>query len=270
MNNPKNKQITTIAAISDIHSNVFALEAVLADIKRRNINQIVNLGDILYGPIAPKDTYALLMAHQNDIITIRGNQDRQIYEATAADIADNATMAFILEDLPKAAIEWMQALPFDYHVREDIYLCHGSPTDDMVYMLENIETGQPIVRDDADILALLNGIESAVIICGHTHIPRTVTLSTGQTIVNTGSVGYPAYEDDLPIAHKMQTYSPHASYALIKCVGAEQGTIQSTKQDTSWQVEHIKVPYDYEAAAKLAAMNGREDWAFALRTGRVL
>ncbi|MFT5097726.1 MAG: putative phosphoesterase [Psychrobacter okhotskensis] len=271
MNNPKNKRITTIAAVSDIHSNVFALEAVLADIKRRDIDQIVNLGDILYGPIAPKDTYALLMAHQNDIITIRGNQDRQIYEATAADIADNATMAFILEDLPKAAVEWMQALPFDYHVSEDVYLCHGSPTDDMVYMLENIETGQPIVRDDADILTLLNSIESAVIICGHTHIPRTVTLSTGQTIVNTGSVGYPAYEDNLPIAHKMQTYSPHASYALIKkCVGAEQGTIQSTKQDTSWQVEHIKVPYDYEAAAKFAAMNGREDWAFALRTGRVL
>lgn len=266
MAHANNKQFNTIAAISDIHSNVFALEAVLADIKRRNIDQIVNLGDILYGPIAPKDTYALLMAHQNDIITIRGNQDRQIYEATAADIADNATMAFIFEDLPKAAIKWMQTLPFDCHISEDIYLCHGSPTDDMVYMLENIETGQPIVRDDANVLTLLNGIESAVIICGHTHIPRTVALSTGQMIVNTGSVGYPAYEDDLPIAHKMQTYSPHASYALINCINAKQGTMQ----DTSWQVEHIKVPYDYEAAAKLAAMNGREDWAFALRTGRVL
>ncbi|MER1974122.1 MAG: metallophosphoesterase family protein, partial [Psychrobacter alimentarius] len=48
-----NKNLSTIAAISDIHSNVFALEAVLADIQHRNVDQIVNLGDILYGPIAP-------------------------------------------------------------------------------------------------------------------------------------------------------------------------------------------------------------------------
>lgn len=260
--NSNNKQLNTIAAISDIHSNVFALEAVLTDIKQRDIDQIVNLGDILYGPIAPKDTYALLMAQQNDIITIRGNQDRQIYEATTAEIGNSATMAFIIEDLPKAAVKWLQNLPFDCHLSEDVYLCHGSPTDDMVYLLENIETGQPTLRDNLAILALLNGIDSTVIICGHTHIPRTVTLSTGQMVVNTGSVGYPAYEDDLPILHKMQTYSPHASYAIIKCVDTEQGKY--------WQTEHIKVPYDYEAAAKLASMNGREDWAFALRKGRVL
>ncbi len=260
--NSNNKQLNTIAAISDIHSNVFALEAVLTDIKQRDIDQIVNLGDILYGPIAPKDTYALLMAQQNDIITIRGNQDRQIYEATTAEIGNSATMAFIIEDLPKAAVKWLQNLPFDCHLSEDVYLCHGSPTNDMVYLLENIETGQPTLRDNLAILALLNGIDSTVIICGHTHIPRTVTLSTGQMVVNTGSVGYPAYEDDLPILHKMQTYSSHASYAIIKCVDTEQGKY--------WQTEHIKVPYDYEAAAKLASMNGRKDWAFALRTGRVL
>ena len=86
------KPIITIAAISDIHSNVFALEAVLKDIKQRNANQIVNLGDILYGPIAPKATYELLMEYQKDIITIRGNQDRQIYEATTADIDSNPTL----------------------------------------------------------------------------------------------------------------------------------------------------------------------------------
>ena len=259
------ESVATIAAISDIHSNVFALEAVLADIKRHNVDQIVNLGDILYGPIAPKATYELMMANQDAIITIRGNQDRQIYETTAAEIASSQTMAFLIDDLPKEAIEWMRALPFDYHLSNEVYLCHGSPTDDMMYLLEDIQTGQPMVRNDADILALLNGIDSSVIICGHTHIPRTITLSTGQIIVNTGSVGYPAYEDDLPILHKMQTYSAHASYALIECIE----TIE-IGQGRRWQTQHIKVAYDYEAAAKLALKNDREDWAFALRTGRVL
>ena len=262
MHHLNTKKTTVIAAMSDIHSNVFALEAVLADIKNRKIDQIINLGDILYGPIAPKATYELLMAHQDDIITIRGNQDRQVYEATTIDIDSNATLAFIIEDLPKSAIKWMQALPFDCQLSEHVYLCHGSPTDDMVYLLENVKTGQPILRGDADILALLNGRGSAVIVCGHTHIPRTVALSTGQMVVNTGSVGYPAYEDDLPSSHKMQTYSPHASYALIKCT--------ETLQGRRWQTEHIKVPYNHEAAATLATKNGRKDWAFALRTGRVL
>lgn len=66
----------------------------------------------------------------------------------------------------------------------------------------------------------------------------------------------------MPVIHKMQTYSPHASYALIKGI--------ETKHGKYWQTEHIKVPYDYEAAAKLALINGRKDWGFALRTGRVL
>ncbi|WP_201551159.1 metallophosphoesterase family protein [Psychrobacter fjordensis] len=260
--NLDDQQINTIAAISDIHSNVFALEAVLADIKRRNVEQIVNLGDILYGPIAPKATYELLMTYRDDIIAISGNQDRQIYEATAADIESNSTLGFIIDNLPAAAMKWMQNLPFDCHLSKDFYLCHGSPTDDMIYLLENIETGQPRVRSDADILALLNGIDSKVVVCGHTHIPRTVKLSTDQIVINTGSIGYPAYKDELPNVHRMQTYSPHASYAIIRCVDTERGRC--------WQAEHIKVPYDYEAAAQSASKNGREDWAFALRTGCVL
>ena len=256
------KSLKTVAAISDIHSNVFALDAVLLDIRKRNIDQIVNLGDILYGPIAPKATYELLMTHRENIITIRGNQDRQIFEATLADIHNNATLDFIVKELPSEAIEWMRHLPFDYRLNEDIYLCHGSPTDDTIYLLESVETGQPIVRKGEDILTLLHGIEHKVVLCGHTHIPRTVRLSTGQMIVNTGSVGYPAYEDELPFAHKMQTYSPQANYTILDYVENDKGGY--------WKTEHIDVNYDHEAAATFATKNGRTDWAFALRTGRVL
>lgn len=69
-----------IAAFSDIHSNVFALEAVIGDVKKRGVKLILNLGDILYGPIAPKATYDMLK--EQDFITVRGNQDRQIYHAS--------------------------------------------------------------------------------------------------------------------------------------------------------------------------------------------
>jgi predicted phosphodiesterase len=55
-----------IALLSDIHSNVFALDAVIKDIKKRGVDITVNLGDILFGPIAPKETFELL--HEHDFL----------------------------------------------------------------------------------------------------------------------------------------------------------------------------------------------------------
>lgn len=260
-----------IAAISDIHSNVFALEAVLADIDDRSVQQVVNLGDILYGPIAPRQTYELLRAYQgwksNDVITIQGNQDRLIYEADEAALKDNPTLRFIIDELPADAIKWLSSLPIDYQLQENcfnevIYLCHGAPNEDAMYLLEEVSSGSPVIREDSDIITRLAGQDASIILCGHSHISRTVMLSNGQIVVNTGSVGYPAYTDELPVNHKMESCSPHASYALLECI--------KTPTGRQWQVEQVKIPYDFEAAAQLAARNGREDWAFALRTGRVM
>ena len=122
-----------LAVLSDIHSNVFALESVIADAQTRSVSEIVNLGDILYGPIAPKATYEMLMKH--DFITISGNQDRQIYESTTQEILSNPTLQFILDDLGSEPINWMKSLPFDHQLNDDIYLCHGTPESDLIYLL---------------------------------------------------------------------------------------------------------------------------------------
>ena len=119
-----------IAILSDIHSNVFALESVIKDIQTHAVDVTVNLGDILYGPIAPKKTYELLM--QQDFITICGNQDRQIYEAGQSEIDTNPTLGFILEDLGSQPLEWMKSLPFDHQLSDDVYLCHGTPKSDLI------------------------------------------------------------------------------------------------------------------------------------------
>ena len=110
-----------IAVLSDIHSNVFALDAVIKDLEKHSVDLKANLGDILYGPIAPKSTFELLMEH--DFITISGNQDRQIYESTDEEIESNPTMQFILDDLGSKPLEWMKSLPFEKQVNEDIYFC---------------------------------------------------------------------------------------------------------------------------------------------------
>ena len=245
-----------IALLSDIHSNYFALEAVIKDIKKQCVELKINLGDSLYGPILPRATYDLLMS--TEFITIRGNQDRQIYEAEQERIDNNPTMVYVINDLGREPLEWMKSLPFDNQLNEKIYLCHGSPGSDLIYLLENVESGYPHLRLENEIVKLLNGQTSEVICCAHTHIPRTVMLETGQLIVNSGSVGLPAYTDDEPGVHAMENYSPHASYTIIE------------DDEFGWRVIHLKIPYNYQKAAEEAKKNKREDWAYFLTTGRGL
>lgn len=129
----------TYAILSDIHSNVYALRAVVEHAKRLGIGQFINLGDILYGPIAPQQTFQYLQSLNT--ITICGNQDRQIFQATQNDIDANPTMQFIWQQLSQEAMAWMQALPFDYQIGDDIYVCHGTPSDDLEYLLEDASHG---------------------------------------------------------------------------------------------------------------------------------
>ncbi len=141
---------------------------------------------------------------------------------------------------------------------DEIYMCHGSPTNDFEYLLENVETGFPCLRSDSQIMTSLQGQLANIILCGHTHIPRTVRTHSGQLIINPGSVGLPAYTDNEPVIHSMENYCPQASYAILE------------KNTTEWTIQQIKVPYDYQKAAKLAKEHQREDWGHFLNTGRGL
>jgi len=243
-----------IAILSDIHSNVFALEAVLADAKSKKVDVLINLGDILYGPIAPRATYELLQKH--NFITISGNQDRQIVEALEEEIKENATLAYILEDLDEEGLQWLKKLPFDTQFNEDIYLCHGTPKDDLTYLLEDTQSGSNILKEDKDILKLLGNNTSKVILCGHTHIPRKLYLSTGQLVINPGSVGLQAYKDEEPWFHCMQRKTPEASYAILEYKNSE------------YTVDLINIPYNYSLAIKEAKKRKREDWMHYLKTGK--
>jgi len=245
-----------IALVADIHANVWALDAILADIQKQRVDTVFHLGDILYGPLKPRATYDRLRA-EGDLLTIRGNQDRQIYDATEQERRANPTLNYVIQDLGEDPIRWLETLPPTAVFEEEIYLCHGTPASDDVYLLEDVASGKPMLRPEPEILRLVKSVRHPVIVCGHTHIPRLVSLANGQIIVNPGSGGLPAYSDDAPVPHAMETYSPHASYAIL------------TKTKTAWDVSLQKVAYDYEPASKCAASLGRNDWARAIATGRV-
>lgn len=245
-----------IALVADIHANVWALEAVLADIKKQRVDTMFNLGDILHGVLKPRATYERLLA-AGDMLTIRGNQDREIFDATAEDRRKSPRLDYMIKDLGDEPIEWLRTLPPTAIFEEEIFLCHGTPASDETYLLEDVSSGRPMIRPEAEILRLVKSTRHPVVVCGHTHIPRLVQLANGQMIVNPGSVGLPAYSDDSPVPHAMETYSPHASYAIL------------TKRSGGWDVSFQKVAYDYEPASKCAASLGRNDWARQIATGRV-
>ncbi len=79
-----------VAVIADIHANVWALDAVLADIDRRTITTVVNLGDSLAGLLAPAETTERLLAR--GFLTVAGNNDHDIL-APAPTAGSNAAFA---------------------------------------------------------------------------------------------------------------------------------------------------------------------------------
>jgi predicted phosphodiesterase len=216
-----------------VHGNRWALEAVLEDIERRGIREVVNLGDLLFGPLDPEGTADLL--RRLNFPTVSGNQDRELVEA--------------------GAFLWMGDLPLTLAM-PGMLLFHGTPRRDDVYLLETVHaSGDAALASDAEIAERLGDVEPAMLLCGHTHIPRIVS-SGGRLIVNPGSVGLQAYADTAPVPHRMETGSPHARYAALE------------RRDSEWAVNFIQIGYDVESAAHAALRNGRPDWADRIRTGR--
>src|SRR5687768_405917 len=108
-----------LAALSDIHGNLPALEAVLADIGRRGVDRIVNLGDIVSGPLWPRETAARLMPLA--LPTVRGNHERQLRDLPPA--AMGASDAYAHAQLTPAQRHWLDSLPPTLSLPQAL-LCH--------------------------------------------------------------------------------------------------------------------------------------------------
>ena len=238
------------AVISDVHGNRWALEAVLEDIAAAGVADVVDLGDTLYGPLDPRGTAELLMAR--GFPTVRGNEDHEITD----DVAEvSATLAFTRDQLAPAHLDWLRALPARL-VLDDILLCHGTPDSDTTYLLWTVARSGARLRTPAESAALIPRTDCTLILCGHDHVPGRLDLPDGRLVVDPGSVGLPAYDDDAPHPHVMQAGTPHARYAIVSRDGA------------GWRAEHRAVAYDWEAAAVAAAAHGRPDWARWLLMGQ--
>jgi putative phosphoesterase len=240
-----------IAVISDIHGNLAALDAVLDDARSQGVDLIVNLGDILSGALYPSETADRLMAL--NLPTIKGNHERQLLAGDPARMGASDRFAHhALRDDQRA---WLSGLPATLKLADDVLLVHGTPASDLDYFLETVTQSGCGAATRAEVENRAGSAQARLILCGHTHLQRSMQLDDGRLIVNPGSVGLPAYADEHPLPHRMEAGTPHARYAIV------------TKHASRWYAEFRVVDYDWNEAANVAASNQRPEWEKALRTG---
>ncbi|SMQ71611.1 phosphoesterase, MJ0936 family [Devosia lucknowensis] len=230
-----------VAVLSDVHGNVPALDAVLADMAGQSFDAIVCLGDHVSGPVDPSGAAERIMAL--GAICIAGNHDRWTVDTTLK--RAGRIDRFSRSRLSAEQLDWLASLAPTATLGNDMFLCHGTPSDDETPWLDNFYDGRTTVLPSEEAVAReAEGIVQEVILCGHTHIARTLRLSDGRLLANPGSVGM-----------QLVRGTPDAHYAVIE------------KRRAGWQTALIGVPYDTEVAARMAEDNGFAGWGAAIRHG---
>jgi putative phosphoesterase len=181
-----------IAALYDVHGNLPALDAVLAEV---DADVIVVGGDTVAGPW-PAETLERLRGLDGDVRFIRGNADREVYEEEPG-MAPPEVMEFVRGRLSPEQIDFLRSLPLTVSVGRVLF-CHATPRND-----EEIFTA---ISPEERWRETLAGVDAEVVVCGHTHVQFDRRIGDIR-LVNAGSVGMP-YE-----------HEPGAYWALVD--GAE-------------------------------------------------
>ena len=222
------RTIETLALFSDVHGNRLAVEAVLDDLRAREITRIHCLGDLVgYGP-DPNGVIDLIRGQGID--SILGNYDEGIawetgdcgcfYANAEAKQVGEASYAYTVATVTAESKAYLRTLPRELHLAlagKSVHLVHGSPRRINEYLLRD--------RDERTYLRLAEAEADDVLAFGHTHDPWFRWY--GKTLfVNVGSAGRPKDGD------------PRAAYAVLRA-----------STETPVDVEIVRVAYDVEAAA---------------------
>jgi putative phosphoesterase len=235
-----------LAIISDIHGNLPALEAVLADIEAQGITDLYHLGDLVgYNPF-PNETVALMAEQQ--IPGITGNYDQAVLALVPDPIGEllNAKItpmgreiyAWTVREVNSRSREFLGVQPRERSLRRGkwrLRLTHGSPR----HIKDYVRPSWP----DELVGDLLSEVQEDILLTGHTHIP-VVRQVNGKWLVNPGSVGFP------------KDSNPLAAYAILE-LGEE------------FTVCIRRVPYDIERTVQAMGERGLPPKAGEdLRAGR--
>jgi putative phosphoesterase len=202
--------MTRIALISDIHANEVALRAVLADIRRTGVDQVVCLGDV--ATLGPCPNAVIEILGELGCRCILGNHDEFLLDAELVHTYSRApqvvaSINWTRSRLSRAELDFLRGFERSCEMRlakSTVHLFHGSPRSHM----EDILASTPPEALDA----MLAGTTAAVLAGGHTHI-QMLRQHHGRLLVNPGSVGF-AFKDH--VAGRVPTILSHAEYATIE------------------------------------------------------
>jgi predicted phosphodiesterase len=210
--------MTRIAVIADIHANVPALEAVLADVAAADVDELLVNGDLVgRGPLGSAVVHRV---RELGLRSSRGNHEDYQLQFRRGEVPEDWLTAdawscarWMANELSEADLEFIDALPFTLtsELETQVRLFHGSPTSHS----EGIGRWTEVAR----VREHVNSIEETVLVVAHTHRPF-LWRDAGRTVVNVGSVGLPFNGDT------------RAQYAILEGTGVD------------FDVEHRQVPYD--------------------------
>ena len=171
-----------VASLYDIHGNLAALEAVLAEVP--DDATIVVGGDICAGGEQPSETLARLRGLGDRVAWLRGNADRELYSGEEG-LASPEFLEKARSELSEEEIEFLHELPQTQRI-DDVLYCHASPRNDLDIFTER--------TPEERIAFLFKGLDVPTVVCGHTHTQYERNVA-GVRLVNAGSVGMP-YEEE--------------------------------------------------------------------------
>ena len=170
-----------IATLYDVHGNLRALEAVLAEIPDEAT--IVVGGDVCAGGPQPSETLERLRALGDRVQWLRGNADRELTRGEKG-LAPAEVMEATRAQLTDEQIEFLHSRPTTVR-NGDVLFCHATPRNDVDVFTER--------TPEERIAFLFEDVDAGTIVCGHTHMQFDRRIG-GKRVVNSGSVGSP-YED---------------------------------------------------------------------------
>ena len=210
-----------IAIISDIHSNLYALMEVLADIDNEKVSQIICLGDLVGYGCHPNEVIALIK--QRDILCLKGNYDASVVDNAYSYIRNTDLNSFSLpwtyEELRASNRFYLSSLPETMTLEfegKKIKFVHGSP----------LKINEYLTEDNQNIDEIMANLEEDALVCAHTHIPYIKQFGS-KLLVNDGSVGKP------------KNGQPDATYALLEI-----------EKDQPIKAKIKNVPYEFTKIMK--------------------
>jgi len=181
--------MTRVAVLADIHGNMPALEAVIADLASQDVDEVLVGGDLVGR--GPQGSEIIHRVRQLDWPSVRGNHEDYLLTFRRGEVPPNwleaeewSASRWMADELAAGDIPYMQSLPFSLRSRQQphLHLVHASPRANN----DGIGPWTSVDRMERH----LDSIEESVLVCAHTHRPLHQEFSTGH-VVNVGSVGLP-------------------------------------------------------------------------------